>query len=273
LEELEEAEEFEDAEDAEEVAEVEELEEVDGTEESQPDGFGSHTVPPTSGAPPAARRSWRPSRVMPAVLGAALVGGLALVTVREFGRASTAAARVETKPASPAAKVGAALAPVESDVPLSARPAETSSASPENEGDASASPPTRDAANATVIAMSPDAVSVAASNRVLAPPAAAVAVRRAPVAPATTAAFDVAATESAIEAAFERARSCKTANDPKGVATVTLTYAPSGRITTALVSGVFAGTSTGSCIAGVLRSARIPPFSGSLVTVKRSATF
>ena len=83
--------------------------------------------------------------------------------------------------------------------------------------------------------------------------------------------FDADVAEAAIRAAFQRAQGCRSASDPTGVATVTLTYAPSGRVTTALVSGIFAGTSAGSCIAAALRSARIQPFTGALVTVKRSA--
>jgi hypothetical protein len=83
--------------------------------------------------------------------------------------------------------------------------------------------------------------------------------------------FNVELAGSAITAAFGRAQGCRSATDPTGVATVTLTYAPSGKVTRALVSGVFAGTSVGSCISAALRSAVIPPFSGELVTVKRSA--
>jgi hypothetical protein len=41
-------------------------------------------------------------------------------------------------------------------------------------------------------------------------------------------------------------------------------------VTTATVSGTFAGTPIGGCIASALRSARVPPFSGERVTVKRT---
>jgi hypothetical protein len=42
---------------------------------------------------------------------------------------------------------------------------------------------------------------------------------------------------------------------------VTVTFASSGRVTTANVAPPFAGTPTGSCIARAVRSATVPPFS------------
>jgi hypothetical protein len=261
-------------EDAEELDEVDELEDADAAEESHKDGFGSHTVPSAPSAQAASRPSWLRSRWLPAMLGVLLVGALVLATGRKFGRSSTAAPRVEVKAAPLGASAGVAspLAPVAVEPPPAAPVIEASSASSASEDlRAPAGPGPREATNAAVVAVSPDAVSVAASSRVHAPPSVTGAARNSPVTSEATGGFDVAAAEAAIEAAFRRARECRSASDPKGVATVTLTYAPSGRITTALVSGTFAGTSIGSCVAAALRSARIPPFSGSLVTVKRSA--
>ncbi|HEY3498449.1 MAG TPA: hypothetical protein VGK73_27335 [Polyangiaceae bacterium] len=82
--------------------------------------------------------------------------------------------------------------------------------------------------------------------------------------------FDAASAATAISSALGRAASCRSPGEAGGSVTATLTYAPSGRVTTALVSGAFAGTSTGGCIAGHLRSARVAPFSGEYVTVKRT---
>jgi hypothetical protein len=267
--------EFADLEELEDVEELEELEEVDGVEESQPEGFGSHTMPPAPGAVTGPRQSWQRSRLLPAVLGIGLVGGLALATGRAFDRSSTAAPGIEAKAASLKASddVAPPLAPVAHEPRAPEPVTEPSNASPaSDDAEPSASPGRGDGLNAAVVAVAPDAVSVAASNRAHGLPGGTSAARRVPVAPTVVAAFDVAAAEAAIEAAFQRARACRSAGDPKGVATVALTYAPSGRVTTALVSGVFAGTSAGSCIAAALRSARIPAFAGSLVTVKRSAS-
>jgi hypothetical protein len=49
--------------------------------------------------------------------------------------------------------------------------------------------------------------------------------------------------------------------DSHGLAEVVVIAASSGRITTATVSGRFAGTPVGSCIARAVRGARMPPFS------------
>jgi hypothetical protein len=52
---------------------------------------------------------------------------------------------------------------------------------------------------------------------------------------------------------------------------VTVTFAPSGRVTSAVVSGPpFAGTATGGCIASTMRSASVPAFSGDKVTVSKT---
>ena len=82
--------------------------------------------------------------------------------------------------------------------------------------------------------------------------------------------FDAQAASAAITAAFGRAAACRGPNDPTGSVTATLTYAPSGRVTTATVSGAFAGTPIGGCIASALRGARVPPFSGERLTVRRT---
>jgi hypothetical protein len=250
------------------LEEEEELEEVNVSEESQTDGFGTHSVPPAPGVASGARRPWLRTRLLPAVLGAVVVGGLGWATARELGR-STAAAGVAPQ----TAPVAAAVAPTRAVVPPVADPpppvaSEAPSASPASEvAEASRAP--ADAPNAAVVAVSPDAVSVAVSNAL---PASSGARSALPTKPAVMAAFDATVADAAIQSAFQRAEGCRRPGDPKGMATVTLTYAPSGRITTALVSGIFAGTSTGSCIAAALRSARIPPVAGALVTVKRSAT-
>jgi hypothetical protein len=52
---------------------------------------------------------------------------------------------------------------------------------------------------------------------------------------------------------------------------VTVTFAPSGRVTSANISGPpFAGTATGGCIASTLRRATIPPFEGDRITVSKT---
>ncbi len=82
--------------------------------------------------------------------------------------------------------------------------------------------------------------------------------------------FDTKAASSALTAAASSASSCRKEGDPSGVANVTVTFSPSGRAVNANVQGPpFAGTVTGGCIAARMRSARVPPFSGERITVKK----
>jgi len=83
--------------------------------------------------------------------------------------------------------------------------------------------------------------------------------------------FDKAAASAALAAAAADASGCKVEGDPSGQAHVNVTFAPSGRVTSAIVTGPpFAGTATGGCIARKMRGATVPPFDGSPVTVSRT---
>lgn len=123
-------------------------------------------------------------------------------------------------------------------------------------------------------------VEAAAVSPAGAPSAAAAAVAPAAVKPRArpkraeaTEPFDASAANASLAQAQSRASSCRKADDPSGVAQVTITFAPSGRVTTALVAGPpFAGTQTGGCVASTLRSARVPPFLGDPVTVRKTVT-
>jgi cytoskeletal protein RodZ len=83
--------------------------------------------------------------------------------------------------------------------------------------------------------------------------------------------FDKSAAVAALNSAAGAASSCRQEGDPSGTATVVVTFAPSGRVTSANLSGPpFAGTKTGGCIAARMRSAKIPAFSGSHMTVSKT---
>jgi len=63
---------------------------------------------------------------------------------------------------------------------------------------------------------------------------------------------------------------CKQPDDPAGGGKVSVTFAPSGRVTAARVVGPpFAGTRIGGCIAATFRTATVPPFSGDPVVVTK----
>jgi len=98
----------------------------------------------------------------------------------------------------------------------------------------------------------------------------------APAAPAAPAAggsgdFDRAAALSALSAAATAAQSCRKPDGPTGSGRVAVTFANNGTATTANVEGPpFAGTPVGGCVAARFRSVHIPPFGGSVITVRKT---
>lgn len=81
--------------------------------------------------------------------------------------------------------------------------------------------------------------------------------------------FDRTAAAEAMRSAAESAQNCKTAAGPTGSGVATITFAPSGRVTSASVTGDFAGSTVGGCVAKLFRAARITPFTGDAVTVTK----
>jgi predicted Zn finger-like uncharacterized protein len=93
----------------------------------------------------------------------------------------------------------------------------------------------------------------------------------APPGPSTAPPFSKASAISALGGAAGSAGGCKKAGGPTGVGKVQVTFAPSGRVTSATVMGApFAGTAVGGCVAGAFRRAHVPAFSGNPVTVSKS---
>ncbi len=72
--------------------------------------------------------------------------------------------------------------------------------------------------------------------------------------------FDTQAAKAALTAMASQASSCRVGDDPRGTAEVLITFAPSGRVTSANVAGP------------PLRGAKVPPFSGDHVTVRKLVT-
>lgn len=86
-------------------------------------------------------------------------------------------------------------------------------------------------------------------------------------------AFDAGAAKRALGTSALVASSCRKGDDPRGTAEVIVTFAPSGRVTSANVNAApFGGTATGGCIAATLRGAVVPPFGGDHVTVRKLVT-
>jgi predicted Zn finger-like uncharacterized protein len=85
------------------------------------------------------------------------------------------------------------------------------------------------------------------------------------------ASFNKGAAISALSSAASAASGCKRPDGPTGSGKAVVTFAPSGNVTSATVSGgSFGGTSVGGCIASVFRRAKVPPFEGGPVTVSKS---
>ncbi len=91
-----------------------------------------------------------------------------------------------------------------------------------------------------------------------------------PEPPVETGAFDRSAANAALSAAASSAAACKEPGSASQPASVHVTFAPSGRVTTATVDGIYAGTSVGGCIARAFRSAQVSPFSGGPVTAHKT---
>ena len=94
-----------------------------------------------------------------------------------------------------------------------------------------------------------------------------------PAQPAAAGSFSKDAAVAALSVAASQATVCKRPEGPWGSGKCLVTFAPSGRVTTANVTGApFAGTPVGGCVANVFRRARIPSFNGDAVTVSKSFT-
>jgi hypothetical protein len=190
----------------------------------------------------------------------------------EVARAPAAQPAIE---AAPAAAAPVAAAPIET-TPVAAAPsdAKVSTAEPKHEV-AAPSAPSKPSSKPSSVAAQPvgakPAPEPAPAPVAAAPPAPAPA--PAPEPAAAGPAFDRGAASAALSSAASQAASCKAPDDPSGVARVSVTFAPSGRVTSATVQGPpFAGTKTGGCIARTFRNASVSPFAGDPVTVSKSLT-
>jgi serine/threonine protein kinase len=75
---------------------------------------------------------------------------------------------------------------------------------------------------------------------------------------------------SALAAAGGRARACGGGDGPAGSGRAMVTFSPDGPVSNVTLPAPFAGTAVGTCIATAFRSARVPAFTGSSVTLPGS---
>jgi predicted Zn finger-like uncharacterized protein len=228
-------------------------------------------APTTSSVPPPASATRRSAVALPVLVALAAAAGF-IIWQRSNAEPEGAgrpepATQVQATPAlEPSPPTPAAVALVPSPAPTEeeltfqttrAKPTERGAAEPKARAASSSAPPAESASPAK-----PDAVAPTVS----APPASA------PVEPAEPAGpFDREAAASSLTSAATAASTCRKEGDPSGTASVVITFAPSGRVTTATIGGPpFAGTPTGGCIAAALRKARVPAFEGERVTVSKT---
>jgi hypothetical protein len=85
--------------------------------------------------------------------------------------------------------------------------------------------------------------------------------------------FDRDAARAALSLAAATALGCRYPGELGGTGRVAITFAPAGRVQSALILGApFQATHTGSCIAAAFRSASVPAFAGPPVLVTREVS-
>ncbi len=240
-----------------------------------------HVVPPaTKSVPPPASAPRRSGLAAPLLLVVAAAAGF-LIWKRTSAPVATPTeaekpaplAQAPEPPLPPAAQppsepVAATSAAAADDVSFDEAPSKPPAAQPPQSGAAAGEPKTtrEPAASEPSAPRTPEASSSPAPKEDPKPAAVAPETPTEPAGP-----FDRAAAASALSAGATQASACRKEGDPSGVANVVITFAPSGRVTTATIGGPpFAGTPTGGCIAAALRQARIPPFEGERVTVSKT---
>jgi translation initiation factor IF-2 len=123
------------------------------------------------------------------------------------------------------------------------------------------------AANGTAV---PNAAAPSAPN----PASGAVAGPATPAASRAKGDFNTQAAREALEDAADRAAKCKTIDTPSGQARVAVTFGSNGHVTSAVIdSGPIVGTTAGTCVASKFRAAKVPPFSGDPVLVRKTVRF
>jgi serine/threonine-protein kinase len=82
--------------------------------------------------------------------------------------------------------------------------------------------------------------------------------------------FSLGAARSALATATSRANACTSPEGPSGSGRAMITFSPAGSVNSVSLPAPFSGTSVGSCISSAFRSARVPAFTGSAVTLPQS---
>jgi len=82
-------------------------------------------------------------------------------------------------------------------------------------------------------------------------------------------AFDAEEARTALAGVLKSVAACKEPGGPQGQANAAITFSPSGQVTGVTIGAPFSGTSTGTCIIGAFKAAKVAPFSGLPGTVSQ----
>jgi hypothetical protein len=78
---------------------------------------------------------------------------------------------------------------------------------------------------------------------------------------------------AALRQAAESAKRCHTPDAPAGGVRVAVTFARSGTVSATQIEGGVAGTPLGDCVVAKFQNVRVPPFRGSVMTVRKTVMF
>jgi hypothetical protein len=207
--------------------------------------------------------------------GLVLLGGAFFLWQQSQGKpvepetAQTAAPTAEAAPTAPATATAAApTAEATATAPLPSAAAPTPTPTTGKPGEALNKPAEAKPTEGTPTEAKPTEAKPAEEKPAEAKPA-----EEKPAEPAATGAgpFQPDAAKAALAASAAQASGCRKGDDPAGSAVVIITFATSGRVTSANVNGPpFAGTATGGCIAAAMRKTKVPPFDGDRITVSKT---
>ena len=82
-------------------------------------------------------------------------------------------------------------------------------------------------------------------------------------------AFDADEARAAVAGVLKAVAACKEAGGPAGQSSAAVTFDASGRVSSVTIGAPFSGTSTGTCIIGALKAAKMTPFNGLPGTVSQ----
>jgi serine/threonine protein kinase len=85
--------------------------------------------------------------------------------------------------------------------------------------------------------------------------------------PAMTSPFNRGAAIAQLNAVSGRAMGCASGGGPSGSGRANITFSPNGRAARVALGAPFVGTPVGQCVINVFQTARVPPFTGSPVTL------